>query len=229
VNHFNSHLLIDLIYTQTIGMKLSLSFIVFILVSFLCLVRSAIDSNKLATPPGIGYLIVQKKITVDPTDGNSLFAQDKNFTVNIHIYNVGTSSVYDIEVNDNWPKESFILRQGSTSFKADETGSDENMQFNYTITPNTEGEYIVSPAIVRYQPTEKASVERTSPQIGYSTSAKNITFLSLATYQKITAKHYTEWSIFGIGSALTVIIPLVIWIQIQFDYVGGLPKQPRKQ
>jgi len=150
-------------------MKVSLIFVVLIVLSILCLVRSAIENDKLPQPPSEGYLIVQKKLKVDPSDGNSLFAQGKNFTVDIRLYNVGTSPVYDVEVEDDWPQQNFTLKQGKTRFKFDDITPGENMQFNFTITPNVEGEYIVPPAVIKYHPT---SMEKASLQIGYSTPAK---------------------------------------------------------
>jgi len=161
-------------------------------------------------------------LTTDSSHNNPYFAFGKNFTVEINIFNVGDSNAFDVSVVDEWPN-SFAFVKGKNQAKFDHVLAGGREHFNFSVSPSFEGELEGFAAKVHYLPAENAQL-----QTGYSTSSRNITFLSAELYAKITAKHYREWAVFSGGLLLALLAPLFVYTQIQMEYTNGIPNKPRK-
>jgi hypothetical protein len=160
-------------------------------------------------------LILQKTITHE----YNVVAPGINFTVSLDIYNVGKSAAYEVKLRDEWPPATFTLLEGKTQHEWNEIPAGGHEQVNLTLTPKLEN--IEQPgfrAQIQYQPTIDAS-----PQFGLSTNMRNITSITTALFEKATAKHYREWTIFGVLSALTILAPLAYWHSLTQGHIDGIP------
>eukprot|EP00455_Lapot_gusevi_P007247 TRINITY_DN1310_c0_g1_i1.p2 TRINITY_DN1310_c0_g1~~TRINITY_DN1310_c0_g1_i1.p2 ORF type:complete len:176 (+),score=67.32 TRINITY_DN1310_c0_g1_i1:81-608(+) len=155
---------------------------------------------------------VQKKVTSD------YFAQERNATLLVNVYNLGDSSVYDVNVTDDWPVEKFDLF-GIDSAHWDEIPAGQNVSYTYSVVPKIEGFYNHNPILIRYRTAPDAPATT-----GFSNPLNFVWVLTPEEYERATAKFYKQWTIFGLGTALSVIAPLLAWLKFQYSFENGLPK-----
>jgi len=186
-----------------------------IFLGFLVIISFALAAD-LTTSHEEAFLIVHKNIK---SDLPGLYAVNKNFTVDIKVFNVGGSSAYEVKVSDIWP-EGFKLAHGVFDHSWEEIPSKENRTYSLSIIPATEGRFVSTRAKVDYQPGTDAS----RIQTGYSTSLGNISVVSETLYNKYTATHKYEWTLFGIAAFCSIALPFAFYMYFRFEFPGGVPK-----
>jgi len=165
-------------------------------------------------------LLLQKTLT-STSDFPGLFAQDRNLNVTLNVFNVGNGHAYGVVVNDEWPAEGFDVVFGEKSVTFGEIAAGERKSHNFTVKPKFSGEFEGFPATVQYH----THADAKDFQTGFSTPMRNLTIVSTAFYEKVTAKHVAEWTVFGVWGAGIVLMPLVSYLLIQSNYEHGLPKK----
>lgn len=108
-----------------------------------------------------GFLIVRKSaIPAQSVVGS-------NLTIVIEIHNAGSSSAYDVSLQDQMPPSSgFTLLEGASTANYDRINAGVTKRHSYSITPKASGVHRGMPATVTYKPEAPPS---TKQQVGYST------------------------------------------------------------
>jgi len=188
----------------------------FLLVSSIVVSGAEIESSSSSTGSGRGFLLVEKDLSTAENIAH-LYAVVVPINVNVTVYNVGDSAAYSISVQDEWP-QSFQVKAGSLKSQFEEIASGQSKSFNYTVVPTVEGDVESFRASVRYH-----AVVEGDAQVAFSTAASNVTVVSEAVFQKLTAKHYFEWLFFSSIFGGCILVPLALWLQIQTNFKHGLP------
>jgi len=165
-------------------------------------------------------LILQKNIDTN-TEYPQLFAEGRNFSVSLRIWNIGTGKAYDVEVKDDWPTDSFEVTSGKTSGEWKSIGVNEKVELNFTLSPLFDGEFPGFRAVVTYKsdPNEEAAQE------GLSSNMPNIRAVSADVYDRVVASTNKEWTIFIVFWILAVAVPFAGYSYIQTNYENGIPKK----
>jgi len=163
-----------------------------------------------------GNILLRKTLDSELT---GLYAPGRNFTVQIEIFNAGDSSAYDVRVTDAWPTDKFTLVGGNTNETFQEIPAGTKKSYNFTLQPNFDGEYNGFAARVEYQPTLDAP-----HQIGWSTLTRGLTLIDNTLFNKLTAKHEIEWTVFFLLSFGSVLVPFGYWLQLITNYEHGIPR-----
>jgi len=188
---------------------------------------------------GRASLLVHKKLVgervhlpgaqyqLDPTQrekGVELFANGRNFTVEIGVYNVGDASAHDVMITDSWPDTQFQLITGSKTAKFDEIKAGAVSWMNLTLVPNFDGDFEGFPAAVEYRAKDKD----TAVQTALSSPMPDLTILDEALFEKLTAKHSREWTLFGLTVTLSVALPALLFVVNYLGYKDGIPRAPKR-
>jgi len=165
---------------------------------------------------GRGYLLLHKTLD-NGIDIPHLYAVGQPITVNITLYNIGEGAAYSINVNDQWPSGFAVQGQSRASFQ--ELAAGGRVSYNFTVTPSIAGDVEPLRAAAEYQSVIEGPVVS-----ALSSPAFNVTVVSEEVFGKLTAKHVFEWILFTFVFGSAVILPLSLWLQIQTNYLHGLPK-----
>ena len=80
-----------------------------LLVAPLCALASASsDSETLSR----GHIVVFKELSAKGT--SDVLVKDKNFTVTYTVLNLGEGPAFEVKVQDEWPRNNFVLLEGAT-------------------------------------------------------------------------------------------------------------------
>jgi len=170
---------------------------------------------------GDAVLIVQKTLTSE----HNLIARSKPVNVSIDVFNVGAGPAYDVALLDDWPNDKFPVTVGLKSAKWNEIAAGGRVQHNFTVEPRIDGEWQGFAAQISYH----ASVDAKEMQVGSSTPMRNVTVLSTDLFEKLTAKHIREWTVFWSVSSSLVLLPLFAYLWIQITHQHGIPKAATKR
>jgi hypothetical protein len=192
--------------------------------------KRVVPTVTLITPSTVpNHELTRNRFRVDDGSGvqrgdlkHEIFSTGKNFTVEIHVFNVGDASAYDVAVTDPWASSAFQLASGSTRAAFEEIAAGGSQHYNFTLVPLTEGTHAGFPATVTYQ-----TVENGPTQTGTSNPMRSLNVLAADIYDKITAKHTREWFIFSVLAFGLVFGPLAAMFKLQSDFPGGVPTQPK--
>jgi len=153
------------------------------------------------------------------------FAAGVDFTVLIDVYNAGDGAAYDVTIEDDkWP-DSFKLTSGERTARFAEIPAKDKQSFNYTLTAPVPGELEPARATVSYQ----YQLDVPTYQYGLSTGQGNISIIDAYTYSRLTSQHKVEWAVFWVIIGIAVLIPFVLWLQIQVNFQHGLPKDKKRK
>jgi len=175
-----------------------------------------------AIPPSADSAPYSRRAREQQQDTYPVFAQQRNITVQINIFNVGDSSAYDVEINDPWPKAQFHLVSGKTHAKFEEIPAGGSESLNLTVLPSFHGAFSGLPATVTYSVVDDGG----KPQLGSSNPIGNISIIDTTTFEKLTAKHIREWLIVAAALFFTILYPLVNLLNLQYSYTDGIPNTP---
>mmetsp|Transcript_15270 Transcript_15270/g.21247 ORF Transcript_15270/g.21247 Transcript_15270/m.21247 type:complete len:197 (-) Transcript_15270:255-845(-) len=144
-----------------------------------------------------------------------------NITLGIH--NIGTGSAYNLKTSDPWPRQYFDI-DGETEAEFAEIKGGETLEHNFTVTPKFDATPEKPLLYVRGFSAELSfskDEEGEDQTKALSTQMRDLLVRSKEDYIRFTAKHNTEWAIFGLGTTAAVFGPLVAYIMVSKQ--GGLP------
>jgi len=147
----------------------------------------------------------------------------KDVVVNIKLFNVGESPVYDIQVSDEWPEDEFERVIGTTDAHFDKISPGANVSHTFVVKPKSTGVFDSVPAKIQFRQTQKGPVE-----IGYSNDVGHFGVESSSTHARRTSSHLKEWGVFAILSSVCVLPALYVWTKILSEYDNGV-KRDKKQ
>jgi len=171
-------------------------------------------------------IIFRKSLT---TEIPYTYAAGFPINITLDIYNLGTGSAYNLKTSDPWPRDYFDI-DGETEASFEEVKGGENTQHNFTVTPKFDATPEKPLLYVRGFPAEliySRDEDGEDQTKVFSTQMRDLLVRSAEDYVRLTAKHNTEWGIFGLGTTAAVFGPFVAYIMISRK--GGLPAQRSKK
>jgi len=158
------------------------------------------------------YLIVVKEILTEEP------AASRDLIINVKIFNVGTSSAYDLRLEGN--KEGFESVTGLTQAKWDRLAAGANISHTYVVKPSKAGPADSSSVEVYYRDAPKGAEE-----IVYSTNIPQYYFSTSREAARRSELRLKEWGIFILLAAFSLAPAFFNWFSIQRSYEGGIKKQ----
>jgi len=192
----------------------------------------------LAADTGRGSLLVHKKLTGDRVflppgqyqlderqkeKGVELFANGRNFTVEVGIYNIGEGAAFDVTIEDAWPAAQFTVLDGVNKATFESIPAGGVRWLNQSLVATFDGEFAGFEATVSYKAGEKDAEAVNA----VSTPMRTITFLDEALFEKVTAKHTREWTLFSTIVILSVAVPALFYTLLQTQYREGVPRSAK--
>jgi len=164
------------------------------------------------------YLIVNKSFPLSKT---FLLIAEKNVTVHLSVYNMGTRTAYDIELDDTkWP-EVWEKQVGLQKIQWDKLAPGANFTHSYITLPREAGVYDVTAATVSYRDAPKGG----NFFQGRSTSFPRLKVWHITETDRRTKPHLKEWMTFLAFSAGSVFLPGVLFLYIYLNFENGIAKK----
>merc|ERR1711991_1170793 len=167
--------------------------------------------------PMMKYLIARKTLlTKLPVAG-------KDLVVYYEVYNVGSSTAYNVALTDSsWPEQQFDLHVGTQDVVWDRIPPATNVSHTFVLRPKVHGEVGIGPSTVTFQ----KSISDPSISVAHSTMIGYLPIRSSREASKIGASgHFREWFKFVLLAAGPVLGPYLVWNVIQGSYKDGLAKK----
>uniref|UniRef100_A0A7N0T8E0 Translocon-associated protein subunit beta n=1 Tax=Kalanchoe fedtschenkoi TaxID=63787 RepID=A0A7N0T8E0_KALFE len=103
----------------------------------------------------VPFIVAQKKATL-----KRIKPDVERISVSIDIYNQGTTTVYDVSLNDvSWPQDSFVV-SGNLSVSWEKLDAGSVLSHSYELEAKEKGVFQGSPALITYRiPTQAALLE----------------------------------------------------------------------
>lgn len=128
----------------------------------------------------IPFMVVHKKATL-----SKFSSQSERVTVNIDLYNRGSTTAYDISLNDDsWPSDMFNLVSGNTSSSWDKLDVGASVSHLFILETKVKGLFYGRPAVVKYRVAAKSALQE-----AYSTPIEPLDILA----ERPPEKKY-EWA-----------------------------------
>eukprot|EP01121_Diplochlamys_sp_Union-15-3_P010286 TRINITY_DN287_c0_g3_i1.p1 TRINITY_DN287_c0_g3~~TRINITY_DN287_c0_g3_i1.p1 ORF type:complete len:204 (-),score=45.97 TRINITY_DN287_c0_g3_i1:67-627(-) len=153
----------------------------------------------------------------------SLLAQT-NLTVVLSVFNVGTSTAYNIEVDDTKWSDKWELQVGLQKIIWDKLAPGENFTHSYVIVPLEPGIYDIGSATVTYRDSSDAE-----PRVVHSTSYNKLKVWHVTESDRRSKAHLKEWFTFLLFSAGALLVPGGIWFYLTTNFEHGLPKRQQQK
>jgi len=163
------------------------------------------------------YLLVRKSLV------NGEFIANKNTFVQIDIFNVGASTAYDVNLDDEWDEKFRVA--GLSDAHWDRIAPGANVSHIYVVTAPRDGYYKTQTAKVTYR-----SSPNGAPYTGISTSiGETVEVVARAQSSKNAASHLQEWGIFAALVLASSALPYAMWSYVQKNFENGIRKSDKKQ
>jgi hypothetical protein len=169
--------------------------------------------------------VVTSNVLVKKSFQPEIFVATQDNTVEIVVYNLGNSPVYEVEVrDDNWG-EGWNVKSGQSVVKVDSIQGRSNYTHSYVVTPTLPvASTYVEPAVVSYlsddNPDELSKV--------LSTTSFSKVYRSTY-YSRIHYSTPLDWSIIIFFAVTTTLPSFLTWFYYHSNYENGVKKQQKKQ
>jgi len=144
----------------------------------------------------------------------------KEMIVSLQIFNLGSSSGYDVFVNDQWPD--CTVSSGLDSVRWDEVPAKANFSHSFVVIPNKSGEYKPKRANIHYKDSKGTNYDTISNEIHI------MRIYELNEVDKRSGAHVIQWTGFFLLSLLVLGGPCAVYVYINHNYIHGVAGQ-RKQ
>jgi len=128
---------------------------------------------------------------------NDSFVENREMSVRIDIWNLGTKEAENVVVEEAYPEDMFSAVEKKVFDKILAT---ENVSFVYTVTPKSHGESMIPRTRITYED-RTAFVDIDIP----------LYIESPVEYAKRTNRHIIDWVVFAVASLLACCIPSLVF------------------
>eukprot|EP01018_Ginkgo_biloba_P017235 Gb_24445 [translate_table: standard] len=126
------------------------------------------------------FMVVHKKASLDKGKSAS-----ERVTVSINLYNRGSTTAYDLILNDDsWPSDMFTLVSGNSSSSWDKLDVGASAVHSFVLESKVKGVFYGRPAVVKYRVAAKSALQE-----AYSTPIQPLDILA----ERPPEKQY-EWA-----------------------------------
>jgi len=124
---------------------------------------------------------------------NDSFVENREMTVRIDIWNLGTKEAENVVIEEKYPEDMFSAVEKKVFDKILAT---ENVSFVYTVTPKSHGRTMIPRAHITYE-----------DRVAYIDADLPLLVESPEEYAKRTDRHIIDWLVFTVASVLACCIP----------------------
>uniref|UniRef100_A0A7N1A4A4 Translocon-associated protein subunit beta n=1 Tax=Kalanchoe fedtschenkoi TaxID=63787 RepID=A0A7N1A4A4_KALFE len=149
----------------------------------------------------VPFIVVQKKATL-----TRIKPDVERVSVSIDIYNQGTTTVYDVSLNDDsWPQDSFSVVSGNLSVSWEKLDAGSVLSHAYELEAKEKGVFLGTPALITYRiPTQAAPLE------AYSTPLLPLEILADKPAESKLTVAKRLWGAYGSQVAVVSLVALFI-------------------
>ena len=137
--------------------------------------------------------------------------QNMNFTVIFDIFNVGELIAKEVEITELIRDTDFDVVEGELVKSFDEIPPGGHETYTLTVTPKVTGQWETPYSTVQYSYDDGSGA---SVQASRSTTLGKLTIITEELHTKLTSKYVKEWTVFGIGFAFPIILPMLMWLSL---------------
>jgi translocon-associated protein subunit beta len=168
----------------------------------------------------VALLFVSPSLAATTTDGPFIVAHKKasltrlksgadRVSVSIEIYNHGSSTAYDVSLNDDtWPQDTFTVVSGNTSQSWERLDTGAILSHSFELESSTKGLFYGVPAVITFRIPTKAAL-----QVAYSTPIVPLDILAdkpaelkLDLAKRLLAKYGSQVSVISIVSLFVYLV-----------------------
>jgi hypothetical protein len=149
-------------------------------------------------------------------------AVGREVEVEFEVWNIGTSTAYDLKFDDNQYGGKFELKEGSFEASWERLAPAANESLKLTLVAVADGETTLPPAKLTFKQ-EKEDPD-TEIEVVWSTTPKPTNVLTARAYAKYFEPHYREWAKFCVLAVGPVVVPGLVYGFIQMSYQDGISK-----
>ncbi|KAM7278023.1 hypothetical protein ACFE04_005157 [Oxalis oulophora] len=177
---------------------------IIITITTLFLLLSSSLATATTTTKDVPFIVAHKKATL-----TRLKSGTDRVSVSIDIYNQGSSTAYDVTLNDdNWPRDTFTVVTGNTSQSWERLDAGGILSHSIELETNTKGVFYGVPAIITFRIPTKAAL-----QVAYSTPILPLDILTdkpaeqkLDLAKRLLAKYGSQISVISIVSLFVYLL-----------------------
>ncbi|KAM0934843.1 hypothetical protein DsansV1_C30g0214771 [Dioscorea sansibarensis] len=103
----------------------------------------------------VPFMVAHKKVSL-----NRLKSGAEQVSVSIDVYNEGSTTAYDVNLNDDsWPQDTFDLLSGSISKTWERLDAGSTVSHSFVLESKANGLFQGSPAIIKFRVPTKAALQ----------------------------------------------------------------------
>ncbi|KMZ60510.1 putative Translocon-associated protein, beta subunit [Zostera marina] len=168
-------------------------------------------ASSIATSVDSPFMVAHKKVSLSRLKSGS-----EQISVSIDIYNKGSSTGYDLSLDDNtWPQDTFDLISGTPSKTWEKLESGSIVTHSFVLESKVKGLFHAKPAVIKFRIPTKASLQE-----AYSTTLLPLDILA----DKPQVKKLDIRLVASYGSLISVVSSVAI-----FAYLIASPSKSSKK
>ncbi|KNC48269.1 uncharacterized protein AMSG_04499 [Thecamonas trahens ATCC 50062] len=154
---------------------------------------------------------------------SSTVVKDRDMTIQFTVFNVGSSTAYDIKLDDvEHNDELFELKVGLPSVSWPVLPAGANLTHTYVVVPKFEGVIPIGGARLSYRPTRGADVK-----YAVTSALGELPVNSLQLFRKIHGGNYEVFGKFLGAAVATLVFPFLLWAYARATTTDGLANSKR--
>jgi translocon-associated protein subunit beta len=162
-------------------------------------------SSSLATiTTDVPFIVAHKKATLTRLKSGS-----ERVSVSIDIYNQGSSTAYDVSLNDNtWPRDTFTVVSGNTSQSWERLDAGGILSHSFELETSTKGLFYGVPAVITFRIPTKAALQEaySTPIVPLDVLADKPAEQKLELAKRLLAKYGSQISVISIVSLFVYLL-----------------------
>lgn len=165
----------------------------------------------------------QARLLVSKNVENELLVENRELTIRYDVYNVGSSTAFNVLLADNtFPESDFVTVRGQLSVTWKSLAPGTNLTHVVILKPLTHGVFNFTAASVSYQPTEEAD-----NQVAFTTMPGEGSIMTEVDFNRKHSPHLLEWAVFACMCTPSLLIPFLLWFKSHSKYssTDGKKKQ----
>jgi translocon-associated protein subunit beta len=162
------------------------------------------SSSLATTTTDVPFIVAHKKATLTRLKSGS-----ERVSVSIDIYNQGSSTAYDVSLNDNtWPRDTFTVVSGNTSQSWEKLDAGCILSHSFELETSTKGLFYGVPAVITFRIPTKAALQEaySTPIVPLDVLADKPAEQKLELAKRLLAKYGSQISVISIVSLFVYLL-----------------------
>jgi len=154
---------------------------------------------------------------------NQYLVEDKDLTVEYKIYNIGGSSAYNVQLNDDtFPDGDFEVVAGNLQVNWERIAPNTNVSHSVILRPLKYGYFNFTAAEVSYSVSEE---DKDTRQVAYTSAPGEGGIVNMKEFDRRFSPHVLDWLVFAVMTLPSLGIPFLLWFSSKSRYDTPKPKK----